>query len=582
MDQKRLILFLGDGANNLQLMAEGFARAMNEARVDFISATMSPPMRSALAEKLMNEKGIDISRLPLLTPLEIEPFRFDLIITIGAVDQSCRPNVTGMPPHLHWDVSDPKPDLPETEILNELRNAGGELKEKVKTLFESDFLAALSVTRRNLELILDNLLDGVMAHTTNRRIFFFNESAEKITGHKREDILGKDCHDVFSGRFCGGNCQFCEGQEEQEKKSVTIREVTFTRPDGKDRVLRMSAMPLTDADGNGVGALLSFRDETELKLLKSRLKHHHSLGGLVGKDPKMLELFNHIREVSSENVPVLIEGESGTGKELVARAIHDMSPRSDKPFVAINCGALPEGVLESELFGHVRGAFTGAIHDRKGRFELADKGTIFLDEVSELSPAMQVKLLRVLQEQRFEPVGGERSIQVNVRVLSATNQNLRDMMEKKEFRRDLFYRLCVVPIALPPLRERRLDIPMLVEHFLELTAKELERSVLAPSTDVLDVMTQYSWPGNVRELQNAIEYAYVKCRSGIIGVEHLPPEITQKEETASSKPGPPLKIAKEDILAALAEAQGNKKKAAQILGVGRATIYRYLDHYGLK
>jgi len=296
----------------------------------------------------------------------------------------------------------------------------------------------------------------------------------------------------------------------------------------------------------------------------------------------MLELFEQIREVSPQNVPVLIEGESGTGKELVAKAIHKMSPRADKPFVAINCGALPEGVLESELFGHVRGAFSGAVHDRKGRFELADEGTIFLDEVSEVSSAMQVKLLRVLQEQTFEPVGGERSIKVNVRVVSATNQNLRELMEKKKFRRDLFYRLCVVPIKLPPLREKRLDIPMLTEHFLETTAKELNRDILAPTNEVLDLLTQYPWPGNVRELQNAIEYAYVKCHSGLMGVEHLPPEIANYKEKQVSKPGPALKLGKEEIITALAQAGGNKKKTAQMLGIGRATLYRYLDHYHLK
>jgi PAS domain S-box-containing protein len=580
---KHLILFLADGGNNLQLMAEAYARSMNNDDIDLISATMAPPKLSPIAERVMLENGIDISGLSLLTPLDIEPFTFDLIITLGSIDQNCRPNLPGMPPHLHWDVPDPKPGSPEAVLLRELRKARDELKEKVETLFDSELLHALFVTRGNLELILDNLLDGVMAHTTNRRIFFFNQAAEKITGYRREAILGKDCHDVFSGRFCGGDCQFCEGPNKHDDRTVIKKEIVFTRPDGKERILRMSIVPLSDADGNGLGALLSFIDDTELSLLKRRLKHHHSLGGLVGKDPKMLELFKHIREVSSENVPVLIEGESGTGKELVAKAIHDISPRAEEPFVAINCGALPEGILESELFGHVRGAFSGAVQDRKGRFELADKGTIFLDEVSELSPAMQVKLLRVLQEQRFEPVGGERTIQVNVRVVSATNQNLRHLMERKQFRRDLFYRLCVIPITLPPLRERRLDIPMLVEHFLELTAQELERPVLSPSNEVLDLFTRYPWPGNVRELRNAIEYAYVKCRSGVIAADHLPPEIAYHgSERRTSKPGPALKLKKEEILAALAEADGNKKQAAKVLRVGRATIYRYLEHYGLK
>jgi len=582
LERKHLILFLGDGDNNLQLMAEGHARSMNKESIDFVSATMTPPKLSTITDRVMREKGIDLSGLALLTPLEIELFTFDLIITVGDIDRNCRPNLPGVPPHLHWDVPDPKPGIPESEILAELRKARDSLKEKIKTLFDAELLQALFVTRHNLELILDNLMDGVMAHTTDRRIFFFNKAAEKITGHRRENILGKDCHDVFPGKFCGGDCQFCEGPKKVAEKAVTNKEIAFTRPDDKERILKMSTMPLSDTDGNIVGALLSFRDDTELNLLKLRLKHHHYLGGLVGRDPKMLELFEHIREVSSEHIPVLIEGESGTGKELVARAIHDMSPRADRPFVAINCGALPEGILESELFGHVRGAFSGAVRDRKGRFELADKGTLFLDEVSELSTAMQIRLLRVLQEQRFEPVGGEHSIQVDVRIISATNQNLRQLMEKKKFRRDLFYRLCVVPITLPPLREKRLDIPMLVEHFLELTAKELSHPVLAPSNEVMDLLTQYPWPGNVRELKNAIEYAYVKCRSGVIGAEHLPPEIAYYENRRISKPGPALKLEKEQILAALAKAEGNKKKAAQLLGVARATIYRYLEYYSLK
>ena len=296
----------------------------------------------------------------------------------------------------------------------------------------------------------------------------------------------------------------------------------------------------------------------------------------------MLDLFDHIREVSAVNAPVLIQGESGTGKELVANIIHKIGPRSEEPFVAINCGALPEGILESELFGHKRGAFSGAVQDRKGRFELADKGTIFLDEVSELSPAMQVKLLRVLQEQRFEPVGGEKTLAVNVRVISATNQNLRGLMEKKKFRRDLFYRLCVVPINLPPLRNRRMDIPPLVEHSLEFTAKELGRPILIPSSDVIDLLSRYPWPGNVRELHNAIEYAYVKCRTGIIQAEHLPPEIVSFETKKRLKPGPKLKIKKEKVLDALVKARGNRKEAARMLNVGRATLYRYLDIFNLK
>ncbi|MCP4673522.1 MAG: sigma-54-dependent Fis family transcriptional regulator, partial [Desulfobacula sp.] len=389
----------------------------------------------------------------------------------------------------------------------------------------------------------------------------------------------KDCHDVFPGRFCGGFCDFCQGIPEKKEK-MTLKKINFIKKNGTHCNLKMSIISLENEFHREIGALISFKDDTELDQLKSRLKHRHTLGSLVGRDPKTLELFKQIKEVSSSQVSVLIEGKSGTGKELVANAIHDIGPRSGKPFVAINCGALPEGVLESELFGHVKGAFSGASKDRKGRFELADKGTIFLDEVGELSAAMQVKLLRVLQEKNFERVGGEKTIHVDIRVISATNQNLRKMMEEKKFRKDLFYRLCVVPINLFSLKERPLDIPMLVEHFLEIIALEIKRPVLSISNEVMDILVGYDWPGNVRELHNMIEYSYVKCRSGTIETIHLPPEITKYNFTKKQKPGPGLKIEKEIFFSALSAAEGNKKKAAQILGVSRATLYRYLGHYG--
>lgn len=584
-DRKRRILFLGDGGNNLHLMANAFAYKMKTDSVDFISASMTPPKLNPTAQKVMLESGMDLSGLPLLSLLDVEPFMFDLIITLGEFDQDCRPTLPGMPPHIHWDLPDPPPDVNEENRYNELKIAEEKIKSRLSTLFDSGFLNALFVTRRNLEGVLDNLVDGVMAHTRNRRIFFFNKAAEKITGYRRKNILGKDCHEVFPGKFCGGDCEFCETltmDRENREKSILKKEIIFTRPDNIKRVLKMSIMPLIDESDQEVGALLSFKDDTELDLLKRRLKHHHSLGELVGKDPKTLEIFDQIREVSAVIAPVLIEGESGTGKELVANAIHNIGPRSKKPFVAINCGALPEGILESELFGHVMGAFSGAVQDRKGRFELAHEGTIFLDEVSELSPAMQVKLLRVLQDQKFERVGGEKSIQVNVRIISATNQNLMKLVEKKKFRRDLFYRLCVVPITLPPLRERRLDIPMLVEHFLEIISDEVQRPALIPSNEVMDLFSSYSWPGNVRELHNAIEYAYVKSRTGIITEKDIPPEIINRSDEKKLRPGPVLKHSKEDVIIALAKAEGNRKETARILGIGRATLYRYLDVFGLK
>ena len=577
MEDRHFILFLGSGSNSLHLMAEGIAAQKKIDGVSFISASMTSADVHPMALSVSEEKGADIGDLQLRTPLDIELFMFDLVITIGEFDQNCRPNLPGMPPSLHWNITEPRDEPSSEQIRQQFRTAFDDLSAKVKILFQSDLLHALFVTRKNLQIILDNLVDGVMAHTTSRRIFYFNRAAEQITGYKREDVLGKDCHDVFPGRFCGGVCLFChiDGGKHLERQK---KELTFVRPDGEERSLAMATMPLSDSDDQSVGALISFKDNSELAALRQRLKHHHSLGGMVGKDPKMLSLFDQIREVGAVNAPVLIEGESGTGKELVANAIHEISPRSGMPLVAINCGALPEGVLESELFGHVKGAFTGAIRDKKGRFELADGGTLFLDEVSELSTAMQVKLLRVLQEQRFERVGGEQTIQVDVRIISATNRSLRKMMERGKFRSDLFYRLCVVPIKLYPLRERKLDIPMLVEHFTELIGEESGKAILAPSVEVIDVMTKYPWPGNVRELRNAIEYAYVKCYERTIQVQHLPPEILSYQGKAPAKPGPHPKLSKAAVTQALLKADGNKKMAAEELGVGRATLYRYLKN----
>ncbi|MFZ5563093.1 MAG: sigma 54-interacting transcriptional regulator [Thermodesulfobacteriota bacterium] len=583
MNSKHLILFLSDGGNNLHLMAEGFARRIMPETMDVIGASMTPPGLNPVSVALMNEKGVDITGLDRLCLLDVEPFMFDLIITLGDFDQSCRPTLPGMPPHFHWDLPDPGPSGDAAALVEQLRQARDMLETRIRDLFASDLLGALFVSRRNLELVLDNLQDGVMAHTRTRRIFFFNKAAEQITGRRREQLLGKDCHDVFPGRFCGGFCEFCEGEKKsQSDKGIVHRDVTYRHPDGREAILKMAVMPLYDDTQTEVGAIVSFKDETELHFLKKRLKRHHSLGGLIGRDPKMLDLFDHIREVAAVSLPVYIEGESGTGKELVANAIHDNGPRAGKPFVAVNCGALPEGVLESELFGHVRGAFSGAVNDRKGRFELAHEGTIFLDEVTELPAPMQVKLLRVLQEQIVEPVGSEQARKVDVRVISASNQDIRRLMEQKKFRRDLFYRLCVVPITLPPLRERQVDIPVLVDFFLEKTARELNRPVLVPSDQVLDLFDRYPWPGNVRELRNTIEFAYVKCRRGLIETGHLPPEILSAAQSHRMlRPGPRMK-SREDVLRALEQAEGNRKEAARFLGVSRATLYRYLVLYDLK
>ena len=320
-------------------------------------------------------------------------------------------------------------------------------------------------------------------------------------------------------------------------------------------------------------------DIAELGRLRRRLKTEQSFAGIVGRDAKMLELFDTIREVAKVNVPVLIQGESGTGKELVAAAIHNEGHNADKPFVPVNCGALPEGILESELFGHVKGAFTGAIRDRKGRFEMADGGTIFLDEIGELPGAMQVKLLRVLQEGTFQRVGGEETVKVDVRVISATNKDLAEEVAAGRFREDLFYRLCVVPVYLPPLRERRNDIGLLADHLLKRALTEVGREGAILSPEAVDAMMDYDWPGNVRELENALQYALVKCRDNLILPEHLPLNILNRDTARqpSTKRHRKHKLDAERVRRMLEETGGNKIEAARRLGVSRATLYRFLQ-----
>ena len=327
------------------------------------------------------------------------------------------------------------------------------------------------------------------------------------------------------------------------------------------------------------------RENRSLRLEKDL--REGGMGKMVGRSERMQEVFKTIYKIAEYKTTVLIHGESGTGKELVARAIHDHSPRADKAFVAVNCGAIPENLLESELFGHVRGAFTGAIRNKKGRFEMAHGGTLFLDEVGELSASFQVKLLRVLQEKRFEMVGGERTIEVDVRIISATNRNVRELIREGSFREDLFYRLCVFPLELPPLRERREDIPPIVEHALEKVRQETGSKVTSVSTAAMETLMDYGWPGNVRELINAVQFASVLCQGDEIQPHNLPPEVRHGDADAvpvappAQKPPPATTERKRKldwaaVDAALAEANGNKVKAAKILGVGRATLYRFL------
>jgi PAS domain S-box-containing protein len=430
--------------------------------------------------------------------------------------------------------------------------------------------------KENLERVLDNLKDGIIAHDKKRRIFFFNHEAERITGFSRKDVLGRDCHEVFDAPFCGERCSFSNDNPKlMDNYEYTIN---ILNKNGEMKNIEMSFNRMNDENGKLFGVVAFLRDVTDMLSLRIRAGKLNSFANIIGQDTKMLQVFQQIRDVAGYHYPVHISGETGTGKELVAAAIHNESQRSGAPFIAINCGALPENLIESELFGHVKGAFSDAIRDKKGRFELAHRGTIFLDEVTELSKNVQVKLLRFLQEGTFEKVGGEKTISVNSRVISATNKDLKKEVRNKNFREDLYYRLNVIPISIPPLRERKNDIPLLVDHFLKQAEEDYKQKPPRISKEAMSFIMDYAWPGNVRELQNAIQFAIVKCSGSLITPNELPVELIENKKPVLKR-GPSKKLDFDTIKSALEKTGGNKSKAAKLLGVGRATLYRFLSEH---
>ncbi len=436
-------------------------------------------------------------------------------------------------------------------------------------------LKKISQSSNNLKIILDNLHDGVLAHDLNRRIFYFNKKAEEITGYSRKAVVGMDCHEAFGSPFCGEQCSFC-GKAPPPLKTADYS-INITTKDGETRKVEMSLVMMKDEKGIEFGILATFRDITEIIDLKIIAGKLTGFSNIIGRTPVMLDLFQQIRELAVYEVPVHIHGKTGTGKELVARAIHNESNRRGSPFVPINCGALPEGLVESELFGHVKGSFSGAIRDKKGRFELADGGTIFLDEIAELPKPVQVKLLRFLQEGIIEKVGSEDLITVDTRIISATNKILKEETQKGNFREDLYFRLNVIPVSLPPLKKRKTDIPLLAEHFLKQAMEKYNIKQKKISDQTISILLDYSWPGNVRELENIIQFAIIKCRGDIIIPENLPAELIDNRVKKKSGRGRSKKLDQELVQKALIRTGGNKAKAAKLLCVGRATLYRFLD-----
>lgn len=433
--------------------------------------------------------------------------------------------------------------------------------------------------RRRLEAIFDSVKDAIITVDREQRVTEINKSAQDICGIDIQDISGK----VFAECVgqCEGACVSVLKQTLEKQEPFSEFRIECGHQSRYQQLVSISSTPLLDYQGTFTGAVMVIRDITLLRDLQRELRERHKFQNIIGRSESMQDIYHLLEDLASLETTVLITGESGTGKELVARALHYSGQRSFKPFITVNCSALAESLLESELFGHVRGAFTGAVKDKQGRFEAADGGTILLDEIGDISPLIQLKLLRVLQEKVFERVGESTPRKVDVRVIASTNRNLKEKVRKGEFREDLFYRLMVVEVALPPLRERLEDMPLLVEHFIHRFNEEFKKDVEGISRDVLNKFMDYSWPGNVRELEHALEHAFILCRGKVITIEHLPAVIRDfgvaaktkaADKAVSKKP-----TSEQKIQEALNKAGGNKAKAARLLGINRRTLYRKIS-----
>ncbi len=434
----------------------------------------------------------------------------------------------------------------------------------------------------NLESLLDATDTGIMIIDMERRVRFINERAKQLLGYETGDVYGNRCSLVAQTSDCENNCPLTRTL----KTGTEVRDVemVYTSKDNLRFQAQTSIVTLRDESGTIIAGAELFRDITEIKQLEEQIYGRYTFANIIGKSHKMQDIYRLIEEVAPTDASVLIQGESGTGKELIAAAIHEYSPRKEKEFVKVNSSAFPEGLLESELFGHSKGAFTGAYQDKAGKFELADEGTLFLDEIGEMSPLLQVKLLRVLQDGEFQRVGENKSRTVNVRIITATNKELKKAIAGKEFREDLYYRLNVVPMYVPPLRDRRVDIPLLVNHFITKFNRETKDKYIEKiSPQALDILMKYNFPGNVRELENIVEYAYIRCNGSVIESAHLPTELLEDDAPSNDidmidrivRSDKPIDMMVRVIIERiLCEENWKYQKAAQRLGMSRTTLWR--------
>lgn len=433
----------------------------------------------------------------------------------------------------------------------------------------------LAEHRVQLEAIFRSVKDAIITLDSDQRVILANQEIENSCGIAAKEITGK----MFpqSLNKCSRSCDEVIRQTLEKKETIKEYKIECGHTQRNQQLVSLTCSPLMDQEGRPTGALLVIRDMTLLRDLERELRERHWFQNMIGKSKRMQEIYHLLEDLSNLETTVLITGESGTGKELVARALHYSGQRAFNPFITVNCSALTESLLESELFGHVKGAFTGAIHDKQGRFQAADRGTILLDEIGDISPLIQLKLLRVLQEKVFERVGESNPQKVDVRIIASTNKDLKEKVRRGEFREDLYYRLKVVEVSIPPLRDRLEDLPLLIDHFCDIFSKRFKREIDGLSNEVLNTFMSYAWPGNVRELEHVIEHAFVLCHGRVITLEHIPSEVTdgvRSEKFMRQKSSIKEKVNAQDILKALNETGGNKAKAARLLGISRPTLYR--------
>ena len=433
-------------------------------------------------------------------------------------------------------------------------------------------------TEAATEVILDCITEGVFTVDPDFVVTSFNHAAEEITGIPREEAIGLPCCEVFRANICESACALHRSLE--TGKPVVNKPVVIMTARGREVPIRVSTAILKDPEGRVLGGVETFRDLTQVEELRKELKQRYTFADMISKSRKMHEVFSILPQIAESDSTVLIESESGTGKELLARAIHSLSHRKDGPFIAVNCGALPDALLESELFGYLAGAFTDAKRDKPGRFTLAEGGTIFLDEIGDISPALQVRLLRVLQEREFEPLGAIRPVKADVRVVSASNKNIEELVREGVFRNDLYYRVNVVKVLLPPLRDRKEDIPLLVENFIDRFNRIRGKEIAGMSESALTALMNHDWPGNVRELENVIEHAFILCTAGLIEAKHLPGGFVPPDTGTVRSAGGTLADAEARFIQEVLERNHWKMiTTARELGINKTTLWRKLKKH---